>query len=275
MSPKSRTQSVDWPRISIVMPSYNQGDYIEATIRSVVMQHYPNCEFIVMDGGSTDHTVAILERYRSHFAFYHSAPDNGQADAIRTGFERATGDILAWINSDDYYLPGTFFRVARYFMAHPSVQFVNSDVLFLNQSTGTVSRQLVAGPNRLFARTLASQGAPQMGCFWRASAYRQAGGVNASFQFSMDLDLFIRLMAVGRARRLPGPPTAVSRMHDNAKTATLQHIASAEDKAIIRSYASPLEYKLLKGPIKALRWIWYRPARVRYTLNTIGIQQTK
>jgi glycosyltransferase involved in cell wall biosynthesis len=101
-----------WPRISIVTPSYQQGQFIEQTIRSVLMQGYPNLEYIVVDGGSTDYTQAVLRRYASELDVCISAADGGQADAINKGFQHSTGEILAWLNSDDMHLPSTPVEVA-------------------------------------------------------------------------------------------------------------------------------------------------------------------
>ena len=112
------------PRISIVTPSFNQGKYIEQTIQSVLNQNYPNLEYIIIDGGSTDNTVEIIKKYETQISYWISEPDKGQTDAINKGFAKCTGDIFNWINSDDYYESGTFHKLAQQFTSDPSVNVV-------------------------------------------------------------------------------------------------------------------------------------------------------
>lgn len=113
-----------YPKISIVTPSFNQGKYIEQTILSVLDQNYPNLEYIIIDGGSTDTTVDIIKKYEKHLTYWISEPDRGQTDAINKGFAKCTGEIFNWINSDDYYEPATFHTLAQLFSSNPSVNIV-------------------------------------------------------------------------------------------------------------------------------------------------------
>src|SRR5882672_3579012 len=108
-----------YPTISIVTPSYNQGSYLEKTILSVLDQEYPNIEYIVIDGGSTDNSVDIIKKYEKHLKYWVSEQDRGQSNAINKGFSHATGDLLAWLNSDDYYMPGALWTLATMAMANP------------------------------------------------------------------------------------------------------------------------------------------------------------
>jgi len=125
-------------KISILMPSYNQGPYLEAAIRSVLTQDYPNKELIVIDGGSTDESREIIKRYESELAYWVSEPDRGQAHALNKGLAHATGDIVGWLNSDDCYLPGAFRRVARAFEQNNEVLLVHGDRLMID-GAGRVS----------------------------------------------------------------------------------------------------------------------------------------
>lgn len=106
---------MNYPKLSIVTPNFNGGEYLEATIKSVLSQNYPNLEYIIIDGGSTDESVAIIKKYESQLAFWVSEPDKGLYDAIQKGFDKSTGEIMAWINSDDLYHPKAFFTVAEIF----------------------------------------------------------------------------------------------------------------------------------------------------------------
>ena len=110
-----------WPSISIITPSYNQGHFIEETIRSVLLQGYPNLEYIIIDGGSTDETLPIIKKYEPWISFWVSEPDRGQSHAINKGFARSRGSILAWINSDDYYYEGAFEAVAKFLQHRTSI----------------------------------------------------------------------------------------------------------------------------------------------------------
>src|SRR5260370_22921369 len=112
--------------ISIVTPSFNQGAFIERTVRSVFGQRYPKLQYILMDGGSTDNTLEVLQPYRRHFYYFHSGADKGQADAIASGFDQASGEILAYLNSDDLLAPGTLHFVVDYFDQHPHINFIYS-----------------------------------------------------------------------------------------------------------------------------------------------------
>lgn len=193
---------MQYPKISIVTPSYNQGQYIEETIRSVLGQNYPNLEYIIIDGGSTDGSVEIIRRYESQLAYWVSERDRGQYHAINKGFERSTGEIMAWINSDDKYCPWAFQVVAAIFSSVPEVEWLTTSTrLFWNERGELVQASHAQG----FARTWFYRGwhlgnrpgfkgwIQQESTFWRRSLWEKAGGrVDDSLQYAGDFELWAR-----------------------------------------------------------------------------------
>lgn len=227
---RSASSTEPLPRITIVTPSFNQGQYLEAAMRSVLEQGYPNLEYIVLDGGSTDGSAATIERFAPHLAYWRTAKDGGQADAIATGFRRATGDILAWLNSDDLLLPGALARVAQEFSSHPSVGLVYGSRLYVDERGECIGAY---APPTILNRYYFSFGQwlPQECTFWRRSAYDRCGGVDASLYFAMDYSLFTRLWSVTHFRRIPAVLGAM-RLHPEAKTARSGSIMNVEGRRI-------------------------------------------
>jgi hypothetical protein len=191
--PERLTDDPARPLFSIVIPTLNQGPFIEDTLLSILGQGYDNLEIIVVDGGSTDDTPAVLERYRPWIRELICEPDRGQSEAINKGFRRATGSILAWLNSDDIFLPGAFRTVLACFDAHPGGRWVigSGDIIsaeqrFLRHVPGREgsAQTLLAIENDCFLL--------QQSCFWSASLWQEAGGVDESLSLLMDYDLWWR-----------------------------------------------------------------------------------
>ena len=260
--PASATDRHACLKISIVTPSYNQGQFLEETIRSVLLQGYPNVEYIIIDGGSSDNSAQIIRKYEHRLAYWTSEADKGQSDAIRKGFQRATGDILAWLNSDDYYQQDALARVARFFAGNPGIVFANGDVNVISSEGQLLKRIYAMRPSAFFAANYGRHGWPQQGCFWRKDTYDQVGGVDASLQFCMDKDLFIRLVNAGPSQRLPGPPLANYRVHKGAKSSTLGDIARGETMRIVNTYG---QRKWVSRPRlgSALWWLYRKQAALR------------
>ncbi len=254
-----------WPRITIVTPSYQQAQYLEEAIRSVLLQGYPNLEYIVMDGGSRDGSVEIIRRYAPWLSYWQSQPDGGQAAALADGFARATGEILAWINSDDRLQPGALQRVGRFFARRPWLAFASGDVNFIDANSQVISRIFALPPNPRLTTQLGVHRWPQQGCFWRRSVYERVGGVDRALRFCMDRDLFIRLSMAGPSRRLPGPPLGDFRLHEEAKTATWQTIWQREHALLQRRYRQPLTTRQYAG-LRVLWWLWQKHASARNRL---------
>jgi len=222
------------PRISIVTTSFNQALFLEETIQSVLSQGYPDLEYIVMDGGSTDGSVDIIRKYADRIAHWKSAKDEGQADAIRSGFARATGGILGWLNSDDTLARGTLSKVGEYFAAHPDIDLVYGD---LNLVDAEGKRLYTARPLlRLEILVYENAFVPQQGMFWRRSLYERVGGLDPSLSFAMDFDLVVRFLLAGaRVRKLPAI-LANYRWHPAAKSSTLRDVMEKEICVLVRRH---------------------------------------
>jgi glycosyltransferase involved in cell wall biosynthesis len=200
--------------VSIVTPSYNQGPYLEQTIRSVLGQDYPQIEYIVVDGGSTDSSVDVIEKYADRLAYWISEKDSGQAEAINKGLTRANGEILAWLNSDDYYMLNTISVVVRCFEQNQDVVMVYGDMLAVDGDGQTIN---VLKYKQLSLEDLLSfQIIGQPSVFFRRSALKKAGLLDTSFHFMLDHHLWIRLAQQGRILHAPQIWSA-ARYHAGAK----------------------------------------------------------
>ncbi len=204
------------PKVTIVTPSYNQGQFLEASIRSVLEQSYPNIEYIAVDGGSKDGSVEILNKYQRHFAWWVSEKDRGHADALNKGFSHATGEVLAWLNSDDVYLPGAVAQAVAILQEHPEAGMVYGDADLIDNSDRKIGR--FAARQTDYRRMLrGSVHIPQATTFFRAGLWRQVGPLDLSLFFSFDYDLWVK---IARASQLLYVPErwAQFRIHDDGKT---------------------------------------------------------
>lgn len=219
-------------RISIVTPSFNQGEFIEETLRSVRSQGHSDVEHIVIDGGSTDDTLSILERHKSTLAYVQSRPDGGQTDALIQGFARATGDVLAWLNSDDLYEPDTLADVVDHFRNHPDDRFIYGDATWVDRDGSVLRRKREMGFNRfIWLRT--HNYVPQPSAFWRRDLYEEVGGLDPSFDLAMDSDLWIRFADRATPRHVPRLWSRM-RSYPEQKNVRLRAQSDAEDELIRR-----------------------------------------
>lgn len=179
------------PKISIVTPSFNQGKFIEETILSVINQKYSNLEYIIMDGGSTDNSVEIIKKYQDHLMYWESIPDKGQTHAINKGFRMASGDIIAWLNSDDVYCPNTFFAVAEYFQNHPEANVVVGNMLFMDANGKVYVRKHPNISPWLEKHFMMSVIQPST--FLKKIVLSEVGFLNENYQMMMDAEWFQRI----------------------------------------------------------------------------------
>lgn len=204
-------------KVSIVTPSFNQADFLERTIRSVLEQDYPDIEYIIVDGGSTDGSREIIQKYAERLAWWVSEPDRGQTDAINKGFARASGEIFAWLNSDDTYAPHAVAEAVDFLKRNPQVGLVYGEANFIDEHDRVIGRFPAAQTD--YARLRRGYvHIPQQAAFWRADLWRQVGPLDPSFYFAMDYDLWVRLARITELRYLPGRVWANFRLHASGKT---------------------------------------------------------
>jgi glycosyltransferase involved in cell wall biosynthesis len=220
-----------WPRLTVITPSFNQGRFIEEAIRSVLQQGYPNLEYIVIDGGSTDNTVEILRRHEHRLAYWVSERDRGQSHALNKGLARATGEIIGWLNSDDLYTEGCFQHVIEAFVRDPEAIVVHGDRILLDADSHVSGWGAVPAfdPERT-GYTICSETA-----FWRRSA---GADFNDGLRFAMDLEFFSRLYQKGRFLKLDSF-LGYFRCYAENKSSTLSEICVIE---------SEREWKKIFGP---------------------------
>ncbi|MBG0787460.1 MAG: glycosyltransferase, partial [Anaerolineaceae bacterium] len=180
------------PLVSIITPSYNQAKFLRRTLDSVLNQDYPNLEYIVIDGGSDDGSLEIIQEYADRLAYWESVPDKGQTDAINKGFNRATGKYIAWLNSDDVYYPGAISEAVAFLEEHPDVGLVYADCDFLDAEDHVIGKF----PSAQTDHKLLQQGyvhIPQATAFLPREMWLKVGPLDPSFYFAMDYDLWVRI----------------------------------------------------------------------------------
>lgn len=236
-------------KISIVIPTLNQAETLEDTLFSITNQNYSNYEIIVMDGGSCDGTSGVIHRYRDWIEHYHSGKDGGQSQAINKGFRQATGQIYAWINSDDFYLPGAFDKVIETFNNSPEIDIVvgagdivTIDCKFLKHiSSMEMNRANLIEWHK-------DKWIMQQSCFWSSSIWKMSGGVDETLKLLMDFDLWLRFSELGKSLAI-SDKLAVMRYYSEAKTVSLKKNVREEEAYV---YAKNGEFAELRRVITEL-----------------------
>lgn len=272
--PSSATSSSDphpLPTVTVVTPSYNQGRFIRETINSVLSQDYPAIEYMVIDGGSTDDTVSILKSYGGKVSWI-SEPDRGQSEAINKGWKRTNGEILAWLNSDDIYLPGAISTAVTYLQSHPDVALVYGDGFHISEEGQALGRF----PSEPFLKDRLKETCfiAQPAAFVRRSVIEQVGFVQDSLRYCMDYDLWIRISKRYRLQYVPVPMASI-RLHKDCKTVKNRAATYAETVRMLKSnygYAAPrwscgYAYRLLDARLdRSHAW-----GRVLFTTCLLGL----
>lgn len=214
-----------WPKISVITPSFNQDKYLEKTILSVINQKYPNLEYIIIDGGSTDDSPIIIKKYEKYLKFWQSKKDGGQSDAINLGFQHATGEILCWLNSDDILLSNSLKQIGNFFSKYPHLNWLTSQSIIINENDEIIQTGLHSGKVPLFLRLGLYHGKclgfiPQEGTFWRRSLWEKSGAKIPNRQSCMDFELWRRFAKYSPLVTLDAP-LAAFRHHSLQKTSTM------------------------------------------------------
>lgn len=246
MNPFPDQTAIYYPKISIVTPSYNQGQYIEETILSVINQNYPNLEYIIIDGGSTDNTVDIIKKYEEYISYWVSESDEGQSHAINKGLAQCTGEIFNWINSDDYYCENALLTVGTSF---------NDDINVLcGYSKRFANGKRAQSPDATLARTsvyyelekdLLSHYFIQTPTFFRRSVVEELGRVDQRLHFVMDSELWLRYLLKYQYDEIKFVDTCLAnyRLHDLSKTIAQQPMFREEMRLIYRDIYAALNFQ--------------------------------
>ena len=222
------------PKISVITPSFNQAQYIQATIQSVLAQQYPQVEHLIIDGGSTDGTVDILQRYE-HCLRWISEPDKGQANAINKGFKQATGEIMAWLNSDDIYLPYALQRAADFFEQHPDIDVVYGDYHLINERGEVLlHKQEIPFDYNILLYGLDYISQPTT--FFRRRVFDRAGYLDEGLHYGLDWEYWLRMARAGSKFAHIPQYLAAARWHPQAKTLTAPPQMYLEHQAIRDRY---------------------------------------
>lgn len=228
------SSEISWPKISIVTPSFNQGEYIDQTILSVINQGYPNLEYIIIDGGSSDNTVEIIKKYTDRISYWVSEPDKGQSDALNKGLSKCTGDIFNWINSDDYLEPNALYYIASSYNDNPDADiFCGYSRMFQNADNSTILNHRCKLYNST-EETIVMQQNDQQGMFYKLSALKNIGLVNDLLHYVMDLELWFRyLVANGQSKFVYiDKLLAHFRIHGDSKTSKYELGFKEEEKML-------------------------------------------
>lgn len=242
-----------WPKISIVTPSYNQAEFLERTILSVLNQNYRNLEYIIIDGGSTDGSVKIIKRYERYLAHWVSEKDNGESHALNKGFRLCTGDYIGWQNSDDIYLPGAFHSFARMKQRHPGYDIYYANQYIIDRHENILQVCVTTRPSKFYEKYRGMIVRTQSS-FFSKSMLHEIGLMDERLQFAMDRDFFLRAMLSNRRLFFVNEIWGAFRWHESSKSGGGNKTAwIAEHRYIANKYGiSSEEHLQIKKQIARL-----------------------
>ncbi|CEN55993.1 glycosyltransferase family 2 protein [Candidatus Methylopumilus turicensis] len=226
------------PRITVITPSYNQAEFLERTIVSILNQGYPNLEFIIIDGGSTDGSVDVIKGYANQLTYWVSEPDNGQSHAINKGLQIATGDWVCWQNSDDIFYPLAFMRLSQSIQQNPTLDLVIGDINLIDKDDHLIRPQCYVKPTY---GALVAEGMvmTNQAAFWRRNLHEEIGFLDESLHYGFDYEWFLRLLKhTNRSHHIPKKLGAL-RYHDQTKTSLNQTSFSSEYAKILEGLFQP------------------------------------
>jgi glycosyltransferase involved in cell wall biosynthesis len=255
------------PLITIVTPSYNQAEFLETTIRSVLEQDYPNIEYIVVDGGSTDASIDIIKKYSHKLAWWVSEKDKGHADALNKGFSHANGEILAWLNSDDTYHSGAISDAVAVLHAHPEVGLVYGDADLTDKNGNIIGR--FSSRQTDYDRLLrGSVHIPQATTFFRKELWQQVGPLSLSLFFAFDYDLWVRFSKISKLLYVPRL-WATFRLHDEGKSIMNDDLCYPDMlKVYARERGKRISLLWFRAKIRLLFYAWL-PIRFKIFLRRL------
>lgn len=267
LSPATTGSATKYPKLTIITPSYNQGAFLERTILSVLNQNYPNLEYIIVDGGSTDESVEVIKKYEKYLSWWVSEKDRGQVHAINKALERATGDYISFQNSDDVYFPGTFTRFGEAALKYP-VDILYGD-LYMITPDDEVTEILKTTAYNFDCQILEGMQIHNQSLFFKRSLVEKYGVFDESYRFAFDYDFITRYTShkTTTTRKIDGLGGAL-RVHPDAKSSTIATVGKEEhvrvQKLYISTNASP--------GVNKIKYLWCRIRKIAYFILRFDIQ---